>query len=83
MIIPVEGQKDKFLIAVGRDLNVVTWDGESTKVSKMEKIYEIDNTPETVNNRFNDGKCDASGRLWAGTSKNMLICEFLGTNGYF
>ncbi|RZC37252.1 SGL domain containing protein [Asbolus verrucosus] len=66
-IIPVEGQKNKFLLGIGRDLAVVTWDGESEKVSNVEKIYEVDNTPETLNNRFNDAKCDASGRLWAGT----------------
>ncbi|XP_044267326.1 regucalcin-like isoform X1 [Tribolium madens] len=67
LIIPVQDQKNKFLISIGRDLNIVTWDGESETVSHMEKIYEIDNKPNTLNNRFNDGKCDALGRLWAGS----------------
>lgn len=66
IIIPVRGQKDKFLISIGRELAVVTWDGESDKVSKVEKLYEVDNTPETLDNRINDGKCDSTGRLWAG-----------------
>lgn len=66
LIIPVKGQKDKFLISIGRELAVVAWDGESEKVSKIEKLYEVDNTPETSDNRFNDGKCDPTGRLWAG-----------------
>lgn len=44
----------------------MTWDGESEKVSNVEKLYEVDNTLNTLDNRFNDGKCDSSGRLWAG-----------------
>ncbi|KAJ8973403.1 hypothetical protein NQ317_006469 [Molorchus minor] len=67
LIIPVKGEKNKFLISIGRELAVVTWDGESEKVSNTQKLYEVDNKPETIDNRFNDGKCDSSGRLWAGT----------------
>ncbi|XP_019870746.2 uncharacterized protein LOC109599228 [Aethina tumida] len=67
LIIPVEGQKDKYLISIGRTLAVVTWDGESDKVSDTVVLAEVDNTPDTLDNRFNDGKCDPSGRLWAGT----------------
>lgn len=67
LIVPVRGEKNKYLISIGRELAVVTWDGESEKVAKIEKIVEIENDPETIDNRFNDGKCDPSGRLWAGT----------------
>lgn len=66
LIVPVRGEKNKYLISIGRELAVVTWDGESEKVAKIEKIVEIENDPETIDNRFNDGKCDPSGRLWAG-----------------
>ncbi len=38
---------------------VLAWDGESSAV-----LAEIE---EPDGNRFNDAKCDASGRLWAGT----------------
>lgn len=67
LIIPVQGEKDKFLISIGRELAVVTWDGQSEKVSNVRKLYEVDNDPNIIDNRFNDGKCDPSGRLWAGT----------------
>nr|XP_023014163.1 regucalcin-like isoform X1 [Leptinotarsa decemlineata] len=67
LIIPVKGEKDKFLISIGRELAIVTWNGESEKVSETKKIYEVDDRPEISDNRFNDGKCDPSGRLWAGT----------------
>lgn len=62
----MEGRKDKYLISIGRTLAVVTWDGESDKVSDTVVLAEVDNTPDTLDNRFNDGKCDPSGRLWAG-----------------
>ncbi|KAJ8960667.1 hypothetical protein NQ314_006059 [Rhamnusium bicolor] len=67
IIIPVKGEKDKFLISIGRELATITWDGESEQASNITKIFEVDNDPDTIDNRFNDGKCDPSGRLWAGT----------------
>ncbi|XP_019870755.2 regucalcin [Aethina tumida] len=72
-IIPVEGQKNKYLISIGRNLAVVTWDGESDRVSNTEVIAEVHNHPDTMDNRFNDGKCDPSGRLWAGSMSSEAI----------
>lgn len=66
MIIPVEGTSDKFLISIGRKLVIVTWDGVSSKVSDVEPIVEVDKEDGVNTNRFNDGKTDPSGRLWAG-----------------
>ncbi|KAK9869823.1 hypothetical protein WA026_003552 [Henosepilachna vigintioctopunctata] len=67
-IIPVEGEKNKFVVGLGRDIVIVVWDGTSDKVEEIKKLAEVDNdSPETSENRLNDGKCDASGRLWAGT----------------
>ncbi|KAJ8918478.1 hypothetical protein NQ315_008175 [Exocentrus adspersus] len=40
---------------------------KAKKVSDVRKLYEVDDDPSTIDNRFNDGKCDPSGRLWAGT----------------
>lgn len=83
-IIPVDGQKDKYLISIGRELAVVTWDGESEKVSDTRKICEVENAPETIGNRFNDGKCDASGRLWAGTmGEEKVLGHIKPENGSF
>lgn len=67
LIIPVEGQKDKFLISIGKQLVVVTWDGESDKVSKIEPLVTVESE-----GALNDGKCDATGRLWAGKTKLLL-----------
>lgn len=66
LVVPVEGTTDQFVVSLDRELAVVTWDGVSEKASSIKKIAEIDNVPDTLDNRFNDGKCDPSGRLWAG-----------------
>lgn len=87
LIIPIRGEKDKFLISIGRELAIVTWDGESEKVSNIQKLFEVDNEPNTIDNRFNDGKCDPSGRLWAGNMSfnnlNILITLILFKSNYF
>lgn len=66
LIVPVDGTSDQFLISIGRKLVIVTWDGDSTKVSKIEPLVEVDKEADVNTNRFNDGKTDPSGRLWAG-----------------
>lgn len=72
MVIPVKDKTNKFLVAKKKELLLVKWNGESETINSTEKICEVDNTPDTPTNRFNDGKCDSSGRLWAGTlSFNM------------
>lgn len=42
---------------------------------KIETIHKLDNMPSNV--RFNDGKCDAAGRLWVG-SMDMNEKEAIG-----
>ncbi|XP_045470494.1 regucalcin-like [Harmonia axyridis] len=67
-IIPVEGEKNKFVVGLGRHIVFVTWDGESETVEEMKMLSEVDHqSPESMENRLNDAKCDTTGRLWAGT----------------
>lgn len=63
LIIPVEGTTDKFVVGLGPSIAVVEWDGLSNKTSKPKYVKRIDQTP---GNRLNDGKADATGRLWVG-----------------
>lgn len=48
-----------YVIGMGLKLSLLEWDAATTTT-----IVEVD---EIATNRFNDGKCDASGRVWAGT----------------
>lgn len=82
IIIPVEGEKDKFAVTIDRKLTKITWDGISDKVSNIEILGEVETAPETQNNRFNDGKADPTGRLWVGTlSSEPEPLKFLTGNG--
>jgi len=46
------------LVSIGRTICHFDWDTKQTKV-----LATVDEGKET---RINDGKCDASGRLWFG-----------------
>ena len=54
-----------YVIGLGQTLSSLDWDSASTKV-----LCEVDQGKET---RFNDAKCDASGRLWAGIHSNYSL----------
>ena len=47
-----------YIIGRGRTLSHLDWDTQKVTV-----LHEVE---KGSNHRFNDGKCDASGRLWAG-----------------
>jgi hypothetical protein len=65
-VIPLEGTKDKFVIAVGRNVAILTWNGESSTPTDVKYVTAVDNEKELQSNRLNDGKADPTGRLWAG-----------------
>ncbi|XP_069966618.1 regucalcin [Bactrocera oleae] len=68
-IVPIEGQKDKFVIGSHRRVLVVTWDGVSPR-SKIDRVlFEVQQDDRYIVNRFNDGKADPRGRLFAGTMR--------------
>jgi len=46
-------------------LQMMDWDGRSTEPTSLTNMFSVE--PDRPANRFNDGKCDANGRLWAGT----------------
>lgn len=69
LIIPVEGERNTFLITMGCEVALIVWDGVSTKLSSIEKLGSVENID---GNRLNDGKADALGRLWAGNNGKLL-----------
>ena len=75
-VIPLEGTTDKFAITVGRNVAILTWDGESSTPADVKYVCSVDNEKEVQNNRLNDGKADPTGRLWSGMTwshKYMFI----------
>lgn len=56
----VEGEGDQVIL--GLDRKIARFD---LVTQSLEWIVEVES--ELILNRFNDGKCDAKGRLWAGT----------------
>ncbi|XP_048763827.2 regucalcin-like [Ostrea edulis] len=55
----VPARKGGLIASVGRSLVHVDWD-----TKKVTKLHEVEQGLQT---RFNDGKCDPKGRVWAGT----------------
>lgn len=49
-----------------KELTLISWDGISSKLTILENLAVADNSATLKTNKFNDGKCDSSGRLWAG-----------------
>jgi len=66
LILPIEGKTDMFVVGLGASLGIVHWDGRSNTTSQPKYEKLIDETP---GNRLNDGKADATGRMWVGECK--------------
>ncbi|XP_064485315.1 regucalcin-like isoform X2 [Ornithodoros turicata] len=60
IVIPYNSNPDLNVITVGRQIRKLDWTTKKTEV-----LAEVDQDRPT--NHFNDGKCDVTGRLWAGT----------------
>jgi gluconolactonase len=71
LVVPVQGQENKYVIGVGRTLQLMDWDGRSATPTSLTTMYTVE--PENPGNRWNDGKCDTRGRLWAGTMNDNLF----------
>lgn len=63
-IVPVESKSNKYIIGLERSMFELEWDGLSADVFNLNEINTVEE--HYPKNRFNDGKCDPQGRLWAG-----------------
>ncbi|CAG0913398.1 unnamed protein product [Notodromas monacha] len=63
-IIPVREERNKFLIGADQTVAILEWDGKDADNLTVKVVDSVD---ELKGNRFNDAKCDRSGRLWLGT----------------
>ena len=67
----MESKENDYIIGVERNLYHLNWDGVSNSKSTLKKIVTVEEA--YPKNRFNDGKCDPQGRLWAGKLIKSLI----------
>ncbi|XP_054289993.1 regucalcin-like [Macrosteles quadrilineatus] len=67
MVIRVEGTTDKLLIGVKDKLAEIQWDCINDMDITNENIVFLDARARDEGERFNDGRADYEGRLWAGT----------------
>lgn len=58
-----------FAVGVERRVALVSWDGLSENCKIENILFEVEEEDKYNGNRFNDGKCDPRGRLFAGTTR--------------
>jgi len=66
-VVGVEGRPAEWVVGLGCAVGLLRWTAEDEDVvkQKVQVLATVDEGKE--GNRFNDAKCDARGRLWAGT----------------
>ncbi|XP_058819338.1 regucalcin-like [Topomyia yanbarensis] len=67
-IIPVKGRSNEFVLGDGTRLVIVSWDGISEKAQVVKVLADLGE--KAAGHRWNDGKVDSCGRLYAGTMIN-------------
>ena len=64
LILPVEGDQNRFIIGHDGDLAFITWDGRSSElITDIETYVECEPAPDV---RLNDGKTSPSGVIIVG-----------------
>lgn len=79
-MIPVRGtHAQKLLTTRGHDVIVFSWDQQNarfdsqTNSKNLSVIARVETNADKSGNRWNDGKADSYGRLWAGTSLGLRL----------
>ncbi|XP_065334003.1 regucalcin-like isoform X1 [Cloeon dipterum] len=68
-VVPVFRHPHLFVVGLGLDVALLRWDGE-TQCAIERVLGSVHATPGSL--RFNDGKADPQGRLWAGTMSTAI-----------
>ncbi|XP_028049530.2 regucalcin isoform X1 [Monomorium pharaonis] len=80
VVVPVDDTTDQLLAGSGKDVILVTWDGDSDESEVPIKVLTSLDSPQS-NTRANDGKVDSAGRFWIGTMGNEVNGEIPSNQG--
>lgn len=73
-IIPLKCKKNQFAVGVGRNIEVINWDGVSDEATVLRTVINVEPDEFYSTNSLNDAKADPTGRLYAGTER-ALFCK--------
>lgn len=65
MLIQIRNKPEQFVLGTKNTLSLVSWDGRTEKATFVKTVGDLGESQKHV--RFNDGKVDPQGRLYAGT----------------
>lgn len=68
-ITPIAGKKNEFVIGMSRRIGIIKWNGIAPIAKVIRVVAEVERDPKYARNRFNDGKADPFGRIYAGTMR--------------
>ncbi|XP_049284939.1 regucalcin-like isoform X1 [Anopheles funestus] len=74
-IVLVAGQPEHFVVGENNRVTLIRWDGRSEEAQHVRVLADLGNSQSHV--RFNDGKVDPSGRLYAGTMQLESLGDLL------
>lgn len=73
-IIPIKCKKNQFAVGVGRNIEIIHWNGYSSEAEVFRTVINVESGDFYSTNSLNDGKADPWGRLFAGTER-ALFCN--------
>ena len=65
LVVPLRGSTEEFVVSVNTVLTLVNWTAADAD-HVLKQPTELSSVETRRHNRFNDGKADPQGRLWAG-----------------